>query len=86
MIGAVENKLGTAGYRAELTDYKPVIIYRIMVEHIVFLEVSRIIHKIIVYGEVSDLDCRARDNRFQIHCLIIIGTWINFIPVHSLIL
>ena len=54
-------------------------------EHIVFLEVSRIIHKIIVDGEVSDLDCGARDNRFQIYCLIIIGTRINFILVHSLI-
>ena len=83
MIGAVENKFRTAGYRAELTDNKPVIIYRIVIQHIVFLEVSRIIHKVIVDGKVSDFDCRARDNRFQIHCLIIIGTWINFIQVHS---
>ena len=85
MIGAVENKLRTAGYRAELTNNKPVIIYRIMIEHVVFLEVSRVIHKVIVYGEVSDLDCRARDNRFQIHCLIITGTRIYFIFVHHLI-
>lgn len=47
-------------------------------EHIVFLEVSRIIHEVIVDGKVSDLDCGARDNRFQIYCLIIIGTRINF--------
>ena len=33
-----------------------------MVEHIVFLEVSWVINKIIVDGEVSDLDCRACDN------------------------
>ena len=83
MVGAVENELCTAGYRTEFADNKPVIICRIMIEHVVFLEVSRIIHKIIVDGEVSDLDCRARDNRFQIHCLIIIGTRINFILVHS---
>lgn len=86
MVGAIEDKLCTAGYRTELTDNKPVIIYRIMVEYIVFLEVSRIIHKIIVDGKVSDLDCGARDNRLQIYCLIIIGTRINFILVHSLIL
>ena len=83
MVGAVENKLCTARYRTELTDNKPVIIYRIMVEHVVFLEVSRIIYKIVVDGEVPDLDCRARDNRFQIHRLIIIGARINFILVHS---
>ena len=56
MVGAVENKLCTTGYRTELADNKPVIIYRIMIEHVVFLEVSRIIHKIVVDGEVSDLN------------------------------
>lgn len=61
MVGAVEYKLCTAGYRAEFADNKPAIIYRIMVEDIVFLEVSRIIHKIIVDGEVPDLDCRSCD-------------------------
>ena len=30
MVGAVENELCTAGYRTELTDNKPVIIYRII--------------------------------------------------------
>ena len=82
MVGAVENKLHSACYRTELTDNKPVIIYRIMIEYIVFLEVSRIIHKVIVDGEVSDLDCRACDNRFQIHCLNVIGAWIYLIPIH----
>lgn len=86
MIGAVENKLCATGYRTELTDNKPVIIYRIMIEHVVFLKVSRIIHKVIVDGKVPDLDCGARDNRFQLYCLIIIGTWIYFVLVHSSIL
>ena len=36
MIGAVENKLCTASNQTELTDNKPVIIYRIMTEDIVF--------------------------------------------------
>ena len=62
MVGAVEHEFCSAGYRAEFTDNKPVIIYRIMIEHVVLLEVSRVIHKIIVDGEVSDLDCRACDN------------------------
>ena len=79
MIGAVEYKLCTAGYRTEFADNKPVIIYRIMVEDIVLLEVSRIIHKIIVDGEASDLDCWERDNRFQIHCLCITGAGIYFV-------
>ena len=62
MVGAVENELCTAGYRTEFADNKPVIICRIMIEQVVFLEVSRIIHKIIVDGEVSDLAYRACDN------------------------
>ena len=61
MIGTIEDKLCTAGYRTEFADNKPVIIYRIMVEDIVLLEVSRIIHKIIVDSEVAYLDCRARE-------------------------
>lgn len=32
---------------------------------------SRIVHKIIVDGKVSDLDSRACDNRFKMHCLCI---------------
>lgn len=79
MIGTVENKLCTTSYQAKLTDNKPVIIYRIMIEHVVFLKVSRIIHKVIVDGKVSDLDCRARDNRFQIYCLNITGAGIYFV-------
>lgn len=47
-----------------------------MVEDIVFLEVSRVIHKVIVDSEVSDLDCRARDNLFQIYGLCIAGAGI----------
>lgn len=62
MVGAAENKLCTASYQAEFADNKPVIIYRIMVEDIVLLDVPRIIHKVIVDGEVSDLDCRSCDN------------------------
>ena len=44
MAGAVEYKLCAAAYRTDFADNKSVIIFRIMIRHVVFLEISRIIH------------------------------------------
>jgi len=83
VVGTVENELCAAGYRAELADDEPVIVYRIMIKHIVFLKIARVVHKVIVNSEISDFDGRTGDNRFQIYRLIIIKTWIYFILLHN---
>ena len=53
-------------------------------DEVVFLEIPRIIHKIIINCEISDLDCRASDYRFEVYRLRIAGSWINLIAVHGL--
>ena len=60
MIGTIEDKLCTAGYRTELAYNQTVMIYRIMIQHVILLKVTRVIHKIIVNGKISDLDILAR--------------------------
>ena len=59
MIGTVENKLCSTGYRAEFAYNQTVMVYRIVVQHVILLKITRVIHEIIVNGEISDLNIRA---------------------------
>lgn len=66
MVGAIENKLCATGYRAEFTDNQTVMVYRIMIQHVILLKLTRVIYEVIVNGEISDSDIWARYDRFEI--------------------
>ena len=63
MVGAGEQKLCAAGDGAKFSDHKFIVVDRIVVQHIVFLKLSRVVDKIVVDGKVSDADVRIVDNK-----------------------
>ena len=82
MVGAIENKLCATGYRAEFTDNQTVMVYRIMIQHVILLKLTRVIYEVIVNGEISDLDIWARYDRFEIDGLSVACSGIYFIAFH----
>ena len=82
MIGAVEQKANSAGNGAELTDNQPFMVNGIMVENIIFLEIHRIIHKVVIYGVVAHGDAGIGNDIFQIYGFPVFCPGINFLFVH----
>lgn len=85
MVGAVEEKPRAAGNRTEFPDKEPVVVHRIVVEHIVALEVHGVGDEIVVYRPLSDLDIRIFDHLFQIDCLPVpfTGIYLFFSHYHA---
>ena len=81
MICAVEQEFCPAGDGTEFSDPQPVSVDGVVVQHIVFLEISRIMDKIVVEGERSDFDHGIVHNVFQKYGLRIPGPGINFTAV-----
>lgn len=69
MVGTVEQEFRTAGNRAELADYQPLVVDRVMIKYIVPLEKQRVGYKIIIDGIVSHLDRRVFHDGIQVHGL-----------------
>lgn len=61
MVGTVEQEFRTKSHGAELADYQPLVVDRIMVKHIVLLEKQRVGHENIVDGIVAHF------NRWAFH-------------------
>ncbi len=78
MIGAVEQKFRAASDRTELADNKPFAMDRIVIQHVVPLEIAQIVHEIVVNRIVTDLDRRIADDRIQINRLQVPDTGIYF--------
>jgi len=74
VIGTVENKLCSTGYRAEFAYNQTVMVYRIMIQHIILLKLTRVIYEVVVNGEIADLNIWARYDRFKIDGLIVTGS------------
>ena len=78
VIGAVEQEFRAAGDRTELADNEPFAMDRIVIQHVVPLEIARIVHEIVVNRIVADLDRRIADYSIQINRLQVPCTGIYF--------
>ena len=79
MIRAVKYKFRPTSYRAELPNHQPVMINRILIQHIILLKLHRVIDKIIVHGILPHLNAGLRDNLPQINRFQIPRAGINLI-------
>ena len=80
MVGAVEQKLCAAGDGTEFADHKFVMIDRIVIQHIVFFKLPRIVDKVVVHGEVPDKDVGILHDTFQINRFMVACAGIGFSP------
>ena len=71
MVGTVEQKFCSAGNRTELPDLQSVMVDRVVIQDIVFFKIPRVVYKIIVEREITNLNIRVCDNVLQIHNRII---------------
>lgn len=78
MVGTVEQEFYTAGDGAELSDYQPLVVNRVMIKYIVPLEKQWVGHKIIIDGIVAHFDRRVFHNCIQVHSLRVACAWIYF--------
>ena len=78
MIGTVEQEFCPAGNGAEGADDQPVMIDRILIEHVVFLKIPRIMHKIVIHCVSPHRYGRGFDNTFQVNRLVIVRAGIYF--------
>ena len=83
MVGAGEQKLCAAGDGAKFSDHKFIVVERIVVQHIVFLKLSRVVDKIVVDGKISDADVRIVDDIFQINGVVVVCARINAFWIHG---
>ena len=77
MIGTVEQEFCSAGDGAELSDYQPLVVDRVMIKYIVPFKKQRVGHKIIIDGIVAHFDRRIFHNCIQVRGLRIASTWIH---------
>ena len=71
MVGAVEQEPGPAGDGAEPADHQPVLVDGIVIQHIVFFKVNRVINKVVVYGIVPDNNTGIFHGMLEINCLTV---------------
>ena len=62
MVSACKNKFRPARDRAEFSDSQPVAVDWIMIQYVVLLKVSWIVHEIVVHGIFADFDVRVRND------------------------
>ena len=62
MVRAVEQEFGAAGDGTELPDDQPVVVDRVMVQHIVLLKFRWVIDKVIVHRVVANLNAGFGDH------------------------
>ena len=86
MVGAGEQKLCAAGDGAKFADYKPIMVDRIVVQHIVLLKLPWVFDKVVVHGEVPDNDVRILHDTFQINRFMVVCARINFFWIHGFFL
>lgn len=53
-LALLNREPGPAGDGTELADHQPVLVDGIVIQHIVFFKVNRVINKVVVYGIVPD--------------------------------
>ena len=79
MVRTVKQEFRSACNGAEFPDYKSVMIDGIVIQNIIFLKLSRIIYKIVVYRIISNFDIRISNSIFKINRLPVSCSWIYFI-------
>lgn len=84
VIGAVEQEFSAAGDRTELADNEPFAMDRIVIQHVISLEIARIVYEIVVNRIVADLDRRIADYRIQINRLHVLAAGIYFCCHYSI--
>ena len=85
MIAAVKQKSCTRCYGAIFPNNQFVIIYRILIENVILLEIQWA-KKIMVVRIITNNNIRIRNNFFQMTCMLIIWSWedcINHIITYS---
>ena len=55
----------------ELADHQPVLVDGIVIQHIVFFKVNRVINKVVVYGIVPDNNTGSFHGMLEINCLTV---------------
>ena len=53
-----------------------------MIEHVVLLEVARVVHEVVVDGEVAHLYCLPGDDRLEVDGLYVARAGINLAFIH----
>ena len=66
MICTVEQKFDAAGNGAKFADDQPVAVDGVLVQHIVFLKLPRVVDEVIVDGKLPHLNIGVGDGIFQI--------------------
>ena len=83
MVCRVEQECCAAGNGAVFPDDQPVVVaLRIVIEHIVFLEIARIMNSIVVHRVVAHGDERVGDDVLQVNGAVPLTAGIDF-PVRD---
>lgn len=64
MVGAGEQKTGSAGNGVVFADYQTVVVDGILVQHVVPPEQAGVVYKIVIYGIVAGYNARAGGDVF----------------------
>jgi hypothetical protein len=64
MIGAGKQKMSAAGNGTKLPNHQPVMVDGIVIQHVIFLKIYRVIYKIVVNGVIANLNIGGCDNYF----------------------
>ena len=78
VIGAVHDEPHALAECAELPDYQ--LFWPVVVEHIARFECRRIL-RVVVVGELADLDQRRGDQRLEQHHARLVGHWIQHVRI-----
>ena len=81
MVGAGEEELCPAGNGAKTANTQLVAVDGVVVEHIVLLETSGVLDKVVVHGKVPHLDVGVGDDALEVNGLPVVGAGIDSVIV-----